>query len=204
MNDLSIPPSDHKVYRYGCSKRALYLLEVNYTNEQIAKQLTDLLNDPDKVFTPDDIQAWFLSLPEEIQSDVKQKQWKKLCAAVHGMERQAIHIRKTAMERMEKIIATKIDSMKGMETKELNELAKIIMKPIYIQESAERLAGVGNRERNYGDINIHVDVGVMERMKELTKNKDKFIDVEYTDVKDKKKDGKGGGKGGAGDDGDDD
>ena len=139
-------------------------------------------------------------MPEEIQQQIKELQYKRVCKEVWNAERKGPKVRVVAMERIESLIQSCMseEKLKDMSTRDKNELSKMIMKLPYIQESIDKLSGVGNRDgkRNYGDVNVNVTVDVTDRMKELSKKDNKVIDVEYKEIKDKKDKKK--------DDGDDD
>ena len=190
MNAISLSDNSSKVCRYGSDVKVLELLKANNSYVYIANYINEVLSDSDKVLTAHDIEVWFESLPEDTQQEIAKQQYKKLARSVWNAERRGLKVRKQALERIESIIKSEMDedAYKELSTRDKNELSKLIMKPMYIQESIDKLSGVGNRngKRNYGDVNVNISVDVTDRMKELTKNKNDVIDIEYKDVKEKK------------------
>lgn len=190
MNAISIQSDSSKVSLYEVESRVLELLKENNSYVYIAEYLNKLMDDPTKELHNYDIEVWFESLPEDTQNEIVKIQYKKLSRSIWNAERRGLKVRKQALDRIEKLIRSEMDGdeFEKLSTRDKNELSKLIMKPMYIQESIDKLSGVGNRDgkRNYGDVNVNISVDVTDRMKELTKKDNKVIDVEYKEIKDKK------------------
>jgi hypothetical protein len=188
---------DSKIGRYEVDKKVIQLLKYNLSCREVADRINMILDDPTKTINVDDVERWLMDQSQELKDEIKQAQFNRLSGQVFNMERNAVKIREDAMKDIEVLADELMEDRDNLSPKDKKDLSNIIMKKIYIQESAEKLAGVGTGRRNYGDVNVNINVGVMDRMKELTKNKDKIIDVEVEEVKDntKKKRKKRGGSG---------
>ena len=127
---------------------------------------------------------WLMAQSQELQNSIVEEQYRRLSKLVWNRERRGIKLRDKALDQIQQLIESLKDDMDKMSPKDKKDMSNIIMKQIYIQESFEKMAGLGSGRRNYGDINVNVQVDVIDRLKELNKSKkkNKVIDAEYEDV----------------------
>jgi len=181
---LPIEHTSSKITRYGVEKRLIQLLKYNYSHREVADALTLLLNDPEKQINKEDVMNWLMAQSQELQNSIVEEQYRRLSKLVWNRERRGIKLRDKALDQIQQLIESLKDDMDKMSPKDKKDMSNIIMKQIYIQESFEKMAGLGSGRRNYGDINVNVQVDVIDRLKELNKSKkkNKVIDAEYEDV----------------------
>ena len=196
----TVTRSAQKVDDLGLREDLVLLYAGNISISHITIALNEKLREEGCSDTLSNATVWHYiqNFSDDFKKEIKQIRQDILVAQIDEWESQAMDVRREAMGQIHSLISDELKSgvmtartkggdtyQRAMTLSEKKDLANILMKKISIQESGERMAGIGSKEgKRYGvDINIKVDM--VDDLRGLLSKKAKqgAIDVKCESVK---------------------
>jgi hypothetical protein len=177
-----------KIDRLGLDRMIIELLSINTPMSTIVDLCREELkkDNPNETISRATIQAWIDSKPEEFQKAIREIQHRLLIQHVWDFERQGIGVREDVSKKLKKLVDDDLEKIDELTTSQKKDIANILMKLVYVQESGERFMGINTKDGKRYKVDVNIKLDLIDRMKELNKKKmqEESIDVSYDEEED--------------------